>query len=144
MRTKGCCRSSLSDLLFVCAHVHMYLSKGYPRSQCKPTIGSRVHKNTYAQMYEQICVYIYIYVYTCTCVYMIIHMYVCMYVCMYTHMYTSAHKYIYIYIYLYICNIYIYKDMYIRRPLPERERVRLHCHQLIHSSPAESNQPLLQ
>ena len=34
--------------------------------------------------------------------------------------------------------------VYIRRPLPERERVSLHCHPPIPSNPAESNQPLLQ
>ena len=34
--------------------------------------------------------------------------------------------------------------IYIRRPLPERERVRLHCHPPIPCNPAESNQPLLQ
>ncbi len=32
----------------------------------------------------------------------------------------------------------------IRRPLPERERASLHCHQPIPSNPADSNQPLLQ
>ena len=40
----------------------------------------------------------------------------------------------------YITYIYIY----IRRPLPERERARLHCYQPIPSNPADSNQPLLQ
>ena len=44
---------------------------------------------------------------------------------------------IYTHIYKCICT-------YIRRPLPERERVSLHCHLPIPSNPADSKQPLVQ
>ena len=44
-----------------------------------------------------------------------------------------------------IYDIYIYIIfMKIRRPLPERERARSHCHPRILCNPADSNQPLLQ
>ena len=46
--------------------------------------------------------------------------------------------------YIHIYNICMYMYVYIRRPLPERERASLRCHPPIPSNPAEPNEPLLQ
>ena len=54
-------------------------------------------------------------------------------------MYIHIHIHIYIYIYIQLACL-----TYIRRPLPERERARLHCYQPIPTNPADPNQPLLQ
>ena len=40
--------------------------------------------------------------------------------------------------------IFIYMCVFIRRPLPERERASSHCHQPRPCNSADSNQPLLQ
>ena len=59
----------------------------------------------------------------------------------YTCVFVSLSLYICIYTYM---MKWTYQCIKIRRPLPERERASLHCHQPIPSHPAESNQPLLQ
>ena len=79
---------------------------------------------------KYVCMYITLYIYTIynICIHCNTHgIYIC---ALYTYAYTCMYKCTHVYIF--IC-----------RPLPERGRASLHCHQPIPSNPAKSNQPLL-